>query len=125
MPISSARVRLPSPGSTRTSSSCLAGLADHHRVDVKDLKIYQQLYLYFIPIVTNLGFINILVVVVRLHWFEKRLKEAGTLCGSQRDYADSVFISQQSRCGLQGLDMQTLRRRPLRLQPTPSLRQQK
>lgn len=47
------------------------------RVDVKDLKLYQQLFVYFVPIVSNLGFINILVVVVRLLWFEKRLKEIG------------------------------------------------
>ncbi|KAI5861696.1 potassium transporter [Durotheca rogersii] len=44
-------------------------------VDVKDLEIYQQLYIYFIPIITNLGFINIAVVVVRLHWFRRRLKD--------------------------------------------------
>ncbi|OJI99684.1 hypothetical protein ASPVEDRAFT_39063 [Aspergillus versicolor CBS 583.65] len=55
------------------SASTESGL---NTVDVKDLKTYQQLYIYFIPILTNLGFINILVVVVRLHWFEKRLKEA-------------------------------------------------
>lgn len=48
-----------------------------HRVDVKALKIYQQLFIYIIPIISNLGFINILVVVVRLHWFGKRLKEIG------------------------------------------------
>ncbi|KAL2811522.1 cation transport protein-domain-containing protein [Aspergillus granulosus] len=55
------------------SASTESGL---NTVDVKELKTYQQLYIYFIPIFTNLGFINILVVVVRLHWFEKRLKEA-------------------------------------------------
>ncbi|KAL4974164.1 cation transport protein-domain-containing protein [Aspergillus desertorum] len=44
-------------------------------IDLKELKTYQQLFLYFTPIVSNLGFINILIVVVRLHWFEKRLKE--------------------------------------------------
>ncbi|KAJ0419228.1 putative cation transporter [Aspergillus carlsbadensis] len=55
------------------SASTESGL---NTVDVKDLKTYQQLYLYFIPIFTNLGFINILVVVVRLYWFERRLKEA-------------------------------------------------
>ncbi|KAK2809591.1 hypothetical protein FQN50_003645 [Emmonsiellopsis sp. PD_5] len=43
--------------------------------DVKDLKTYQQVYIYLIPIFTHLGFINILVVVVRLHWFKKRLNE--------------------------------------------------
>ncbi|RAH54761.1 cation transporter [Aspergillus piperis CBS 112811] len=54
------------------SSSTESGL---NTVDVKDLKLYQQLFIYFVPIVSNLGFINILVVVVRLLWFEKRLKE--------------------------------------------------
>jgi hypothetical protein len=34
-------------------------------------------YIYVAPIISNLGFINILVVVVRLRWFEKRLKELG------------------------------------------------
>ncbi|RDW60458.1 putative potassium uptake transporter [Aspergillus mulundensis] len=54
------------------SSSTESGM---NPVDLKDLKTYQQLFLYFVPIVSNLGFINILVVVVRLYWFEKRLKE--------------------------------------------------
>ncbi|RHZ48952.1 putative potassium uptake transporter [Aspergillus thermomutatus] len=44
-------------------------------VDLKELKTYQQLFLYFVPIVSNAGFINILVVVVRLYWFEKRLNK--------------------------------------------------
>ncbi|GME36548.1 Potassium transporter [Neofusicoccum parvum] len=44
-------------------------------IDVKALKTYQQLAIYFLPTVTNLGFINIIVVIVRLFWFEKRLKE--------------------------------------------------
>jgi hypothetical protein len=46
-------------------------------VDVKELKTYQQLFLYFVPTVANAGFINLIVVVVRLHWFEKRLKKLG------------------------------------------------
>ena len=32
------------------------------RVDLKELTTYHQLVLYFIAIVTNLGFINILVI---------------------------------------------------------------
>jgi uncharacterized membrane protein len=35
-------------------------------------------YIYIIPIITNLGFINIVVVAVRLMYFEKRFKAAGT-----------------------------------------------
>ncbi|KAH2150308.1 hypothetical protein KXV68_008500 [Aspergillus fumigatus] len=53
-------------------------------VDVKELKTYQQLFLYFVPIVANAGFINLIVVVVRLHWFEKHLKKlAPTLLQSE------------------------------------------
>ncbi|KAL4808403.1 cation transporter [Aspergillus unguis] len=54
------------------SSATESGL---NPVDLKELKTYQQLFLYFVPIISNLEFINILVVVVRLYWFEKRLKE--------------------------------------------------
>ncbi|KAK4122740.1 potassium transporter [Parathielavia appendiculata] len=55
------------------SASTESGL---NTVDVKDLKTYQQVYIYIIPIITNLGFINIIVVVVRLMYFEKRFKTA-------------------------------------------------
>ncbi|KAF5710057.1 potassium transporter TRK-1 [Fusarium mundagurra] len=56
------------------SASTESGL---NTIDVKDLKTYQQLYIYFIPILTNLGFINIVVVIVRLFWFKKHLKRLG------------------------------------------------
>ncbi|CAH0044433.1 unnamed protein product [Clonostachys solani] len=42
------------------SASTESGL---NTVDLKELKTYQQLYLYFLPIVTNIGFINIVVVI--------------------------------------------------------------
>ena len=51
--------------------------ANIHSVDVKNLKSYQQVFVYIIPMISNLGFINILVVVVRLYWFTKRLKAIG------------------------------------------------
>jgi hypothetical protein len=38
---------------------------------------YQQLAVYFVPMITNIGFINIIVVVVRLIWFRKHLKKMG------------------------------------------------
>ncbi|KAJ5223227.1 Low-affinity potassium transport protein [Penicillium chermesinum] len=53
------------------SASTESGL---NTIDVKVLKTYQQVYIYVIPILGNLGFINIVVVVVRLHWFEKYLR---------------------------------------------------
>ncbi|KJZ77719.1 hypothetical protein HIM_02896 [Hirsutella minnesotensis 3608] len=56
------------------SASTEAGL---NTVDLKDLELYQQLYLYFIPLFTNLGFINIVVVAVRLYWFRKRINKLG------------------------------------------------
>lgn len=46
-------------------------------MDVKNLYTYQQLYLYFIPMFTNLGFINAFTVLVRLVWFRKHLKKVG------------------------------------------------
>lgn len=46
-------------------------------VDVKELYLYQQLYIYFIPILTNLGFINAIVVLVRFLWFRKHLNTSG------------------------------------------------
>ncbi|KAE8158824.1 cation transport protein-domain-containing protein [Aspergillus tamarii] len=54
------------------SSATVSGL---NVVDLKELKTYQQLFLYFIPTICNMCFTNILVVIVRLYWFEKRLKE--------------------------------------------------
>lgn len=46
-------------------------------VDLKELATYQQVYTYLIAMITNLTFINIAVVVVRLHWFRKKLKTLG------------------------------------------------
>ncbi|SPO03187.1 related to potassium transporter TRK-1 [Cephalotrichum gorgonifer] len=43
--------------------------------DIKDLATYQQVYTYLGSIFTNLCFVNVIVVAVRLHWFEKRLKD--------------------------------------------------
>ncbi|KOC07232.1 hypothetical protein AFLA70_580g000490 [Aspergillus flavus AF70] len=53
------------------SASTESGL---NTIDVKELKTYQQVYLYIIPILGNLGFVNILVVLVRLRWFKKRFE---------------------------------------------------
>lgn len=48
------------------------------RVDVKYLKTYQQLAIYFFPIVTNLAVIHPVVIFVRLRCFEARFKQVGT-----------------------------------------------
>ncbi|KAF2188061.1 potassium transport protein 1 [Zopfia rhizophila CBS 207.26] len=57
------------------SASTESGL---NTVDVKALKTYQQIFIYITPIVTNLGFVNIIVVVVRLRWFRQRFKGLAT-----------------------------------------------
>ncbi|PGH01244.1 hypothetical protein AJ79_07976 [Helicocarpus griseus UAMH5409] len=63
-------------------------------VDVKDLKTYQQVFIYVIPIMSNLGFINIAVVIVRLHWFRKRLNAiAPTLVRPAKRYDAEAHAS--------------------------------
>jgi uncharacterized membrane protein len=47
-------------------------------VDIKELKLYQQIFIYITPIITNMGFINVIVVAVRLRWFRQRFKGFGT-----------------------------------------------
>ncbi|KAK2759414.1 low affinity potassium transporter [Arachnomyces sp. PD_36] len=54
------------------TSSTTTGLAT---ADLKVLPMYQQLVVYFIPLLANLQVINTAVVFVRLHWFEKRFKD--------------------------------------------------
>lgn len=44
---------------------------------MKDLKLYQQIVIYIVPIITNMGFVSIVIVIARLYWFEKRF---GQLC---------------------------------------------
>ncbi|KAJ4314156.1 hypothetical protein N0V84_009039 [Fusarium piperis] len=63
------------------SSSTVTGLAT---LDLKELRVYQQLYLYFVPMFANLVFINIIVVVVRLFWFNRHLKKAAPFLLRQR-----------------------------------------
>ena len=46
---------------------------------MKQLKLAQQIVLYIFPIITNIAFVNIVVVIVRIQYFEKRLREFGTL----------------------------------------------
>uniref|UniRef100_A0A1Y1LKR3 Uncharacterized protein n=1 Tax=Photinus pyralis TaxID=7054 RepID=A0A1Y1LKR3_PHOPY len=53
-----------------SSASTESGL---NVANLNELKLYQQLYLYFTTVFTQMGFVNILVVVVRLYWFNKHL----------------------------------------------------
>ena len=76
------------------SGSTESGL---NTVDVKQMKTYQQLVVYFIPIITQMGFINIVVIEVRLHWFEKRLKEIGTATISRSRFSRTLMHAQHLR----------------------------
>ncbi|KAF5862207.1 hypothetical protein ETB97_011912 [Aspergillus alliaceus] len=69
------------------SASTESGL---NTVDVNILKTYQQVYIYVTPIISNLGFVNIIVVVVRLRWFNNRLKEAAPSFLRQRWMKDDT-----------------------------------
>ncbi|CEJ94435.1 hypothetical protein VHEMI09968 [[Torrubiella] hemipterigena] len=65
------------------SASTESGL---NTIDIKSFDLYQQLYIYFIPILTNLAFVNLIVVVVRLFWFKKHLSNvAPQLLGRDED----------------------------------------
>lgn len=46
-------------------------------VDGNAIKLYQQVVIYIIPMVTTPIFINTFVVFVRLYWFEKRFENIG------------------------------------------------
>ncbi|EZF50917.1 hypothetical protein H103_05733 [Trichophyton rubrum CBS 288.86] len=44
-------------------------------IDFKELTTYQQVVLYISPILGNICFVNFIVVLVRLYWFESKFKE--------------------------------------------------
>lgn len=55
----------------------LTGPGAVYRVDLKDIETYQQVYTYIMAIITNMAFINVMVVVVRLWWFKRKLVAVG------------------------------------------------
>ncbi|KAM0328678.1 hypothetical protein ACHAQA_005090 [Verticillium albo-atrum] len=59
-------------------------------VDVKDLKTYQQVYLYVVPIITNMMFLNAIVIPVRLFWFRQRLYQAGVARDAARNDEEAM-----------------------------------
>lgn len=46
-------------------------------VDMNTISTYQQVFTYLIPMFTTPIFINTVVVLVRLYWFEKRFEHIG------------------------------------------------
>ncbi|KAL3953348.1 hypothetical protein ACCO45_013291 [Purpureocillium lilacinum] len=62
------------------SASTESGL---NTVDLGPLALYQQLYLYFVPMLTSPCFVNIVVVLLRLRWFDRRIDEVEGCDGEQ------------------------------------------
>ncbi|RYP46474.1 hypothetical protein DL769_011391 [Monosporascus sp. CRB-8-3] len=75
------------------SASTESGL---NTIDVKDLKTYQQLFIYFIPMFTNLGFINTIVVAVRLYWFERHIRRNGNKLLARSRHGSTEDIEAQT-----------------------------
>lgn len=46
-------------------------------IDINTIKLYQQIIIYFIPMITTPIFINLMVVLTRLYWFEQRFEHVG------------------------------------------------
>ncbi|KAG8168128.1 hypothetical protein KVR01_003817 [Diaporthe batatas] len=78
------------------SASTESGL---NTVDVKALRTYQQVFLYVIPTITNLGVVNIAVVVFRIVWFKKKLKAAEDVEGPSKVLEDHLerYVTLQAR----------------------------
>ncbi|KAG8168998.1 hypothetical protein KVR01_001747 [Diaporthe batatas] len=98
------------------SASTESGL---NTIDLKELATYQQVYTYLIAMITNLTFINIAVVVVRLHWFRKKLKTLAPILlkseGHEADGGNPSHADSES-----DLDLRPAVTEPAR-KPPPSL----
>jgi hypothetical protein len=70
-------------------------------IDVKELKLGQQLVIYVFPIITNLAFVNIGVVLVRLRYFEKRLRKIDPRLLTKRRPAERIEEDTGDRVELQ------------------------
>lgn len=56
--------------------ACSAGTSTGlNTVDLKDAHTFQQMVCYLLPIIGNMAVINIVVVFVRLYWFERKFKD--------------------------------------------------
>ncbi|KAH6636449.1 cation transport protein-domain-containing protein [Chaetomium tenue] len=99
------------------SASTESGL---NTVDIKDLKTYQQVYTYVIPIITNLGFINIIVITVRLRWFEKRFKAVASsskLSGRSEDIEVQIQAAEPERPKEQSFNTEPAEQNPTHEKP--------
>ncbi|KAF4549311.1 putative low-affinity potassium transport protein 2 [Elsinoe fawcettii] len=72
-----------------SSASTESGL---NTVDVKELRLAQQIYLYVIPTITNLMFVNISVVILRLYWFKKKLHARASGRGEEEELGSATSL---------------------------------
>ncbi|TGZ79481.1 hypothetical protein EX30DRAFT_333334 [Ascodesmis nigricans] len=85
-------------------------------VDVNTIFTYQQIIIYLIPMVTTPIFVNTIVVMVRLYWFEKRLQhvvalsrhpsKAATMSRSRT--AENQNSDSHAERGIRGRDIRVL-----------------
>ncbi|KAK2747036.1 low affinity potassium transporter [Onygenales sp. PD_40] len=64
-----------SPIDSFFSSVSAATTTGLNSVDVMSMNTYQQIAIYIMPLISNLSVINLVVVLVRLYWFETRFKD--------------------------------------------------
>lgn len=76
------------------SGSTESGL---NTIDVKDLKLAQQLAIYFFPILTNFATVNILVVIARIWYFERRFRELSASRTTPNDLISVVLTFDQAQ----------------------------
>lgn len=105
-----------------TGAATQSGL---NTIDIYTLKLYQQIVIHIIPLVTNPIFINTAIVFVRIHWFEKRLESQvqDAKLGRWRTMAKSRTVPQdvdpeREELGVAGRSITLVREAP-----PPSLRE--
>ncbi|KAF2725198.1 potassium transport protein TRK1/TRK2 [Polychaeton citri CBS 116435] len=96
-------------------SSGAATQSGLNTIDINLIHTYQQVVLYFMAMICNPVFINTMVVLVRLHWFEKRfdavVKEANDK-RKNKSFSKSRTIAEESprnlENGVQGREIKVL-----------------
>ncbi|KAG0133775.1 cation transport protein-domain-containing protein [Tuber indicum] len=89
-------------------------------IDANLLKLYQQVVIYFLPMLTTPIFINTLVVFVRLYWFEKRFENIVSLTRQpsrarsalSKGTLDDNVESGREGAGVRGREITVLRAEP-------------
>ncbi|CUS07616.1 unnamed protein product [Tuber aestivum] len=89
-------------------------------IDINLIKLYQQLVVYFLPMLTTPIFINTIVVFVRLYWFERRFENIVSLTrlpsrarsALSRGAVDDDVESGREETGVRGREITIVRAEP-------------